>query len=208
MTQNKEEKIKNDYLQGMRYKDIFKKYNITLPDLKKIIRKYNLTRDKSQVLKGNKNAKNNKGGQPPMGNKNAVTTGEYESIFQDVLTDEEKDIFKKIKVENTDSLLLNEYIEEYKLLTIREFRMMRRIMTLEKSKTDMTIGSIKKKKNSQGNIETTTEAEATLDKIQRIEDGLTRVTEAKRKSRENMIKLGFSKRELELKEKQAENDLW
>ena len=188
MTQNKEEKIKNDYLQGMRYKDIFKKYNITLPDLKKIIRKYNLTRDKSQVLKGNKNAKNNKGGQPPMGNKNAVTTGEYESIFQDVLTDEEKDIFKKIKVENTDSLLLNEYIEEYKLLTIREFRMMRRIMTLEKSKTDMTIGSIKKKNNSQGNIETTTEAEATLDKIQRIEDGLTRVTEAKRKSRENMIK--------------------
>jgi uncharacterized protein YjcR len=208
LTQNKEEKIKNDYLQGMRYKDIFKKYNITLPDLKKIIRKYNLTRDKSQVLKGNKNAKNNKGGQPPMGNKNAVTTGEYESIFQDVLTDEEKDIFKKIKVENTDTLLLNEYIEEYKLLTIREFRMMRRIMTLEKSKTDMTIGSIKKKNNSQGNIETTTEAEATLDKIQRIEDGLTRVTEAKRKSRENMIKLGFSKRELELKEKQAENDLW
>lgn len=208
MTQRKEENIKNDYLQGMRYKDIFKKYNITLPDLKKIIRKYNLTRDKSQVLKGNKNAKNNKGGQPPIGNKNAVTTGEYESIFQNVLTDEEKSIFKKIKVENTDSLLLNEYIEEYKLLTIRELRMMRRIMTLEQSERDMTIGSIKKKNNSQGNIETTTEAEATLDKIQRIEDGLTRVTEAKRKSRENMIKLRFSKRELELKEKQAENDLW
>lgn len=208
MTQRKEENIKNDYLQGMRYKDIFKKYNITLLDLKKIIRKYNLTRDKSQVLKGNKNAKNNKGGQPPIGNKNAVTTGEYESIFQNVLTDEEKSIFKKIKVENTDSLLLNEYIEEYKLLTIRELRMMRRIMTLEQSERDMTIGSIKKKNNSQGNIETTTEAEATLDKIQRIEDGLTRVTEAKRKSRENMIKLGFSKRELELKEKQAENDLW
>ena len=208
MTQRKEENIKNDYLQGMRYKDIFKKYNITLPDLKKIIRKYNLTRDKSQVLKGNKNAKNNKGGQPPIGNKNAVTTGEYESIFQNVLTDEEKSIFKKIKVENTDSLLLNEYIEEYKLLTIRELRMMRRIMTLEQSERDMTIGSIKKKNNSQVNIETTTEAEATLDKIQRIEDGLTRVTEAKRKSRENMIKLGFSKRELELKEKQAENDLW
>lgn len=208
MTQRKEENIKNDYLQGMRYKDIFKKYNITLPDLKKIIRKYNLTRDKSQVLKGNKSAKNNKGGQPPIGNKNAVTTGEYESIFQNVLTDEEKSIFKKIKVENTDSLLLNEYIEEYKLLTIRELRMMRRIMTLEQSERDMTIGSIKKKNNSQGNIETTTEAEATLDKIQRIEDGLTRVTEAKRKSRENMIKLGFSKRELELKEKQAENDLW
>lgn len=208
MTQRKEENIKNDYLQGMRYKDIFKKYNITLPDLKKIIRKYNLTRDKSQVLKGNKNAKNNKGGQAPIGNKNAVITGEYENIFQDVLTEQEKQLFRKIKVENTDSLLLDEYIAEYKLLTIRELRMMRRIMTLEQSERDMTIGSIKKKNNSQGNIETTTEAEATLDKIQRIEDGLTRVTEAKRKSRENMIKLGFSKRELELKEKQAENDLW
>lgn len=207
MTQRKEENIKNDYLQGMRYKDIFKKYNITLPDLKKIIRKYNLTRDKSQVLKGNKNAKNNKGGQPPIGNKNAVTTGEYESIFQNVLTDEEKSIFKKIKVENTDSLLLNEYIEEYKLLTIRELRMMRRIMTLEQSERDMTIRHIRKK-NSDGAIETVTEAEATVDKIQRIEDGLTRVTEAKRKSRENMIKLGFSKRELELKEKQAEDELW
>ena len=66
----------------MRYKDIFKKYNITLPDLKKIIRKYNLTREKSEVLKGNKNAKNNKGGHPATENKNAVTTGEYEIIFK------------------------------------------------------------------------------------------------------------------------------
>lgn len=207
MTQNKEEKIKNDYLQGMRYKDIFKKYNITLPDLKKIIRKYNLTREKSEVLKGNKNAKNNKGGHPATENKNAVTTGEYENIYQSVLTEEEKQLFKNMKIESTDKLL-DGYIEEYKMLTIRELRMMRRINKLEQSERDMTIGSIKKKNNSQGNIETTTEAEATLDKIQRIEDGLTRVTEAKRKSRENMIKLGFSKRELELKEKQAENDLW
>lgn len=207
MTQKKEERIKNDYLQGMQYKEIFKKYNITLPDLKKIIRKYNLTREKSEVLKGNKNAKNNKGGHPATENKNAVTTGEYESIYESVLTEEEKQLYKNLKIKNTDSLLLDEYIAEYKILTIREIRMMRRIMTLEQSDKDMTIGSIKKK-NSQGNIETTTEAESTLDKIQKIEDGLTRVTEAKRKSRENMIKLGFSKRELELKEKQAENELW
>lgn len=207
MTQKKEERIKNDYLQGMQYKEIFKKYNITLPDLKKIIRKYNLTREKSEVLRGNKNAKNNKGGHPATENKNAVTTGEYESIYESVLTEEEKQLYKNLKIKNTDSLLLDEYIAEYKILTIREIRMMRRIMTLEQSDKDMTIGSIKKK-NSQGNIETTTEAESTLDKIQKIEDGLTRVTEAKRKSRENMIKLGFSKRELELKEKQAENELW
>ena len=53
-----------------------------------------------------------------------------------------------------------------------------------------------------------TEAEPTIDTIQRIEDGLTRVQEAKRKSRENMIKLGFSKKTLELKEKQIDNELW
>lgn len=207
MTEVNVKEFKKDYLNGLKYKELMDKYNITQPELQKLIRHNKLTRTKSQAQIGNKNSVGNNGGAKE-NNKNAVTTGEYETIFKDVLTDEEKSIFKKIKVENTDSLLLNEYIEEYKLLTIRELRMMRRIMTLEQSERDMTIGSIKKKNNSQGNIETTTEAEATLDKIQRIEDGLTRVTEAKRKSRENMIKLGFSKRELELKEKQAENDLW
>lgn len=208
MTQNKEEKIKTDYLSGMTYKDIFKKYNITLSDLKKIINKYKLTRSKSELLKGNQNAKNNKGGTgASTNNKNAVITGEYERLFDDVLTEEEKALFKDYKIIDMDNLLMQEYIAEYKLLTIRERRMMLRIKKLERADKDMTIGHIRKK-NSDGATETVTEAEATVDKIQRIEDGLTRVTEAKRKSRENMIKLGFSKRELELKEKQAEEDLW
>lgn len=207
MTQNKIEKIKTDYLNGMTYKDIFKKYNITLSDLKKIINQYKLTRNKSELLKGNKNAKNNKGGHGTVNNKNAVTTGEYEKLYTDVLTEEEKELFKNYKINNMDNLLMEEYMAEYKLLTIRELRMMRRIKKLEKADKDMTIGHIRKK-NSDGATETVTEAEATVDKIQRIEDGLTRVTETKRKSRENMIKLGFNKRELELKEKQAEDELW
>lgn len=207
MTQNKIEKIKTDYLNGMTYKDIFKKYNITLSDLKKIINQYKLTRNKSELLKGNKNAKNNKGGHGTVNNKNAVTTGEYEKLYTDVLTEEEKELFKNYKINDMDNLLMEEYMAEYKLLTIRELRMMRRIKKLEKADKDMTIGHIRKK-NSDGATETVTEAEATVDKIQRIEDGLTRVTETKRKSRENMIKLGFNKRELELKEKQAEDELW
>ena len=208
MTTKKTENIITDYLNGMTYKDIFKKYNITLSDLKKIINKNKLTRSKSELLKGNQNAKNNKGGKgAAANNKNAVTTGEYERIFAEVLTDEEKALFKNYKMSDMDNLLMEEYIAEYKLLTIRELRMMRRIKKLERADKDMTIGHIRKK-NSDGATETVTEAEATVDKIQRIEDGLTRVTEAKRKSRENMIKLGFSKRELEIKEKQAENDLW
>ena len=207
MTQNKIERIKTDYLGGMTYKNIFKKYNITLSDLKKIINQYKLTRNKSEILKGNQNAKSNKGGHAPPKNKNAITTGEYEKIYTDVLTEEEKELFKNYKISDIDNLLMEEYMAEYKLLTIREVRMLRRIRKLEKADKAMTIGHIRKK-NSDGAIETVTEAEATVDKIQRIEDGLTRVTEAKRKSRENMIKLGFSKRELELKEKQAEDELW
>lgn len=84
---------------------------------------------------------------------------------------------------------------------------MERIRKLERTEKDMTIGYIKKK-NSGGDTETITEAEPTIDTIQRIEDGLTRVQETKRKSRENMIKLGFSKKTLELKEKQIDNELW
>ena len=208
MTTKKTENIITDYLNRMTYKDIFKKYNITLSDLKKIINKNKLTRSKSELLKGNQNAKNNRGGKgAAANNKNAVITGEYEKLFAEVLTDEEKALFENYTMSDMDNLLMEEYIAEYKLLTIRELRMMRRIKKLERADKDMTIGHIRKK-NSDGATETVTEAEATVDKIQRIEDGLTRVTESKRKSRENMIKLGFSKRELELKEKQAEDDLW
>ena len=71
----------------------------------------------------------------------------------------------------------------------------------------MMINSIRKKNNG-GDTETITEAEAVSKTISRIEDGLTRVQESKRKSRENMLKLGFSKKMLELKEKQIENDIW
>ncbi len=208
MTQKKIENIKTDYLNGMTYKDIFKKYNITLSDLKKIINQYKLTRNKSELYKGNQNAKNNKGGKGAISNNNnAVVTGEYEKIYKSMLTEEEWSLYKNYNISDDDELQMKEYIHEYKILTIRENRMMERIRKLEKTEKDMTIGHIKKK-NSGGDTETITEAEPTIDTIQRIEDGLTRVQEAKRKSRENMIKLGFSKKTLELKEKQIDNELW
>ncbi len=192
----------------MTYKDIFKKYNITLSDLKKIINQYKLTRNKSELYKGNQNAKNNKGGKgATSNNNNAVVTGEYEKIYKNMLTEEEWALYKNYNISANDELQMQEYIHEYKILTIRENRMMERIRKLERTEKDMTIGQIKKK-NSGGDTETITEAEPTIDTIQRIEDGLTRVQEAKRKSRENMIKLGFSKKTLELKEKQIDNELW
>ncbi len=86
MTQKKIENIKTDYLNGMTYKDIFKKHNITLSDLKKIINQYKLTRNKSELYKGNQNAKNNKGGKgATSNNNNAVVTGEYEKIYKKII---------------------------------------------------------------------------------------------------------------------------
>ena len=210
MTLKKIENIKNDYLKGMTYKDIYKKHNITLSDLKKVIYKYNLTRNKSELYKGNQNAKKNKGGTgATSNNKNAVVTGEYEQIYEDVLTEAETKFYNNYTINDNDidNLLLDEYTREYKILTIREMRMLKRIKVLEEKNNDMMIGSIRKK-NSDGDTETVTEAEPVSKTIARIEDGLTRVQESKRKSRENMLKLGFSKKMLELKEKQIENDIW
>ena len=210
MTLKKIENIKNDYLNGMTYKDIYKKHNITLSDLKKIIYKYNLTRNKSELYKGNQNAKKNKGGTgATSNNKNAVVTGEYEQIYKDVLTEEETKFYNNYTINDNDidNLLLDEYTREYKILTIREMRMLKRIKVLEEKNSDMMIASIRKK-NDNGDTETITEAETVSKTIARIEDGLTRVQESKRKSRENMLKLGFSKKMLELKEKQIENDIW
>ena len=212
MTEVEEKKIKKDYLQGMKYNDIMNKYNITHAELRSIIRRNKLKRTKSKAQIGNKNAVGNKGGQGQPNNKNAVVTGEYENIYDDVLTENEKKLYSNYNISNEDidNLLIKEYINEYKLLIIREKRMLKRIKELEEKNKDMTIGAIRKKNTSglSDTTETITEVEPTLKTIQRIEDGLTRVQDTKRKSRENMIKLGFSKKILELKEKQIENECW
>ena len=104
----------------MKYNDIFEKHNITLSDLKKIINKYKLTRNKSELYKGNQNAKNNRGGSGKSNNKNAVVTGEYERIYKDSLTEDEKTIYNTYTINQDDinNLLMNEYIAEYKDLMI------------------------------------------------------------------------------------------
>ena len=53
MNESNVENIKNDYLQGMKYNDIINKYNITLPELRSIIRRNKLTRSRSEIQKGN-----------------------------------------------------------------------------------------------------------------------------------------------------------
>ena len=180
----KEENIKNDYLQGMKYKDIMSKYNITQPELRSIIRRNKLTRSKSKLQKGNKNAVGNKGGYGTENNKNAVVTGEYETIYKEVLEDDELILYDSLQVKSKEDALIN----DYKILTIRERRMLARIQKLKQQGKDMTIDFIRKKNNS-SETETITEAEPTINMIQRIEDSLTRVQEAIRKCIDTLNKL-------------------
>ncbi|WP_312560874.1 phage terminase small subunit [Anaerospora sp.] len=76
--------------------------------------------------KGNKNVVGNKGGSgPPLGSKNALKTGEYESIWFDCLTEAEQELYSSI---NLDTLAQVE--DDIRLITVRERRMMERISKL------------------------------------------------------------------------------
>lgn len=97
--------------------------------------KSNVTNGKSNVTNkggaptGNKNAIGNKGNSrasPPKGNKNALKTGEYETIFAEYLSDEEKGIYQSI---TDDPFFVMS--EEVRLLKIRQRRMMQRIADAE-----------------------------------------------------------------------------
>ena len=181
MTEAEIENIKKDYLQGMKYNDIMSKYNITKPELRSVIRRNKLTRPKNI---GNKNAVGNSGGTgAPEENKNAVVTGEYENIYKDVLEADELELYENYEVDDAEQLL----IEEYKILTIREKRMMRRIKEIKSRGKDMTINYIRNEKGK--STKTITDAEPTINLIQRIEDGLTRVQEAKRRCIDSLMRL-------------------
>ncbi|WP_410770988.1 phage terminase small subunit [Fontibacillus sp. BL9] len=81
---------------------------------------------------GNQNAKGNSGGAGgPYGNKKAVTTGEYETIWMDALEEDEQEL-----VDQIDTDPVQQADEAIKLLTIRERRMLQRISKLMNGLTE------------------------------------------------------------------------
>lgn len=103
---------------------------VTLPNAKG-----NVTKQKGGQP-GNKNAVGNSGGAPegnqnaighgaPERNKNAVTTGEFETLLFDCLDPEEKQLVAAIPADKERLLL-----QEIQLLTVRERRMLKRIDSL------------------------------------------------------------------------------
>lgn len=150
--------------------------------------------------KGNQNAVGGKGGPgPPPGSKNALKTGEFESIWFDCLTETEQALYSNI---NLDTLAQVE--EDIRLITVRERRMMERIKRLmdgltEKERKvlyelqthkkmvevfDEQAGHVKIVPMPETKLVITevTEIEArAIDDIVKLEEALTRVQEKKAK---------------------------
>lgn len=142
--------------------------------------------------------KRKKGGQPgnknatgPPGNKNAVTTGEFETIFFDTLEKDELEL-----VDNTPFEKMKLLKQEIQLLTVRERRMLKRIDDLKKSKEVVidteTHGTQEDSEVSLVNYENT------LNKIQNIEEALTRVQDKKQKAIDSLHKFEMDEQKLEL----------
>ncbi|OQO68422.1 small subunit of terminase [Enterococcus villorum] len=172
--------------------------------------KGNVTIGKSNVTNqggapiGNKNAKGNKGNSrasPPAGNKNALKTGEYETIFFDTLSDEEKDIYSSL--DDAPSFVLS---EEIRLLKIRQLRMMKRIQKAEAGLNEEEIGRLQQlrkiktpiekdgrkleiKREVMQDVQISRKKHRKIDDILTIEDSLTRISNQLAKAIKQMNEL-------------------
>nr|DAK92915.1 MAG TPA: Small Terminase [Caudoviricetes sp.] len=186
---------------GKTYKQIAEKHGVTYNEVLYLVKKKQWKRESnlSKVKKGNQNAKGNKGGPgAEKRNTRALKTGEYETIYDDLLTDEEKALLKQIELDDKKYQI----ISEIKILSIRERRILNKIQDLQNGK-EMSI--VRMSKSSSNNVSyrdngtlTTTEAESTLNIVQRLEEALTRVQEAKRRYIDSYHKIETDDRKLEL----------
>ncbi len=205
-----------DYQKGMKYREIAEKYGVSLSAVKSWAARYwkkegcNQEEKKLQPKKkkvatrgaqpNNRNAAGH-GGTGPPGNKNALKTGEFETLFFDTLVPEEKQLMAAMPTDKENLLL-----HEIRLLTVRERRMLHRIedirtasgcgeneepvpgMTLVKRQT-----GIEKEKATD-----LKEYHGKLGQIQAVEDALTRVQARKQKAIDSLHRFGFDDARLEI----------
>lgn len=168
---------------------------------------------------GNQNAKGNKGNSrasPPVGNKNALKTGEYETIFYETLSDEEKDIYSNLN--NDPSFVLS---EEIRLLKIRQFRMMKRIQQAEAGLNDEEIERLQQlrkiktpiekdgrkleiKREVMQDVQVSRKKHRKIDDILSIEDSLTRISNQLAKAIKQMNELYITDYKTDLMKAQTE----
>ncbi|EOE4933172.1 phage terminase small subunit [Enterococcus hirae] len=168
---------------------------------------------------GNQNAKGNKGNSrasPPVGNKNALKTGEYETIFYETLSDEEKDIYSNLN--NDPSFVLS---EEIRLLKIRELRMMKRIQQAEAGLNDEEIECLQQlrkiktpiekdgrkleiKRDVMQDVQVSRKTHRKIYDILSIEDSLTRISNQLAKAIKQMNELYITDYKTDLMKAQTE----
>ena len=155
----------------------------------------------------NQNAVGNNGGAPEK-NKNAVTTGEFETLLFDCLDLEEQRLVQAVP-EDKQALLM----QEIQLLTVRERRMLKRIELLRSAadeenklaagETGMT--AVGHKKGLEKDKETDLlEYRGKLGQIQNIEDALTRVQARKQAAIDALHRYGVDDARLEIETKRLE----
>lgn len=200
----RQKQAKELFLQGMKLIDISKALEVPVGTIRSWKKRYNwdkksnatLHKRKRNVAKakggqpGNQNAIGNHGGAAPEGNKNAVTTGEFETLLFDCLEPEEKQL--AAAVPNDKEQLL---FQEIQLLTVRERRMLKRIENLRQE--DFTTVS-RKSGIEKGKMTDLSEDRATLGQIQNIEDALTRVQARKQAAIDSLHRFGVDDARLEI----------
>ncbi|OFI48829.1 hypothetical protein BG261_05420 [Floricoccus tropicus] len=173
-------------------------------------------KERYETLKGNANAQGNKGGAPPVRNKNALKTGEFETIYFDMLEDDEKEIVASIS--NDPFSILNETLT---LERVRQRRMLKRIKNLERnlSVEEVTILSqLRKKKEPvevngeivRKEVEKLVDVQverkqfSNVDKILEHEDALTRINTQITKTIKQMNDLVMNEQKSQLVDAQIE----
>ncbi|EPE2355275.1 phage terminase small subunit [Enterococcus hirae] len=177
------------------------------------------TTNKGGAPIGNQNARGNKGNSrasPPVGNKNALKTGEYETIFYKTLSDEEKDIYSNLN--NDPSFVLS---EEIRLLKIRQLRMMKRIKEAESGLNDEEIDRLQQlrkiktpiekdgkkleiKREVMQDVQISRKTYRKIDDILSIEDSLTRISNQLAKAIKQMNELYITDYKTDLMKAQTE----
>lgn len=192
-------KAKQDYMKGMKYKDICEKYNLSMNTLKSWVKRYNWAderkkrnkkgahKSKGGAPKGNKNAEGNPGGAAPKGNLNAIKHGAYQSLYYDMLNTEDKILFNTIQsTVNID--------DEIKLLRLK----IARLLNKEKSFFYNMFGQKVEKELSE---------EERIDGINACMDQLRRLIEVKAKMATDTEKLELDKERLEFQKYKTEIEL-
>lgn len=109
--QDVKEKVKQDYLKGMKQKEISAKYDISLNTLKSWIKRYNWASEKKKgAPKSKKGAPiGNKNATGPPGNKNAEKFG----FFSKYLPEETQDLINEIKNKDKFDILWEQITIQY-----------------------------------------------------------------------------------------------